>query len=49
MCESESFQKFHVTRNPMGWNVTVISVFTDEENEAKIIFVLIKVGNPVTE
>ena len=33
----------------MGWNILVASVFTDEENVAKIIFGLLEVGNPVTE
>ena len=28
--------------NPMGWNILVASVFTDEENVAKIIFGLLE-------
>lgn len=33
----------------MRWIVIVTSVFTDEENAAKIAFGLPKVGNPVAE
>ena len=33
----------------MGWNIIVVSVFTDEENVSKITFGLLKVGNPVAE
>ena len=35
--------------SPLGWNIIVVSVFTDEENVAKIIFGLLKVGNPVAD